>query len=148
MEIQKFIRLMFSLAGDQSGCYGEMDFFVREPGSRVHREQVVELLSCAPGLLFQLPRGTITRTFSLIESSCRNLEEVALGRIPVLTDHQHLRIFPSWVAQEGHDCARAWMPDHLQFADRSVGKSDGVGIERDDLPRIDPPGFYPSCVLF
>src|SRR6266576_1718690 len=69
VEIQEFIRLVFSLTSGQSGCHEDMDFFVREARSRIHREQMIALLCRASRLLLQLPDGAIARILPGIEPS-------------------------------------------------------------------------------
>ena len=61
LQFEKFIRFMLSLSGSQSGCHEEMNFFVGESGSRVHREELFHSFCGATRLFFELPQGAVTR---------------------------------------------------------------------------------------
>jgi len=87
MQIQKFVRLVFSLPNSQSGCHEEVDFFVRESGRRVHRQQMVQLLSSTASFLLELSGGTIARILTRIEPASRNFVEISIGGVTVLSDH-------------------------------------------------------------
>src|SRR5206468_12118767 len=136
VKFEKFVRLVFSLARDQSGCHIDMDFFVRESGRRIHGQEVVQLLSGTASFFFELACSTITWILSWIEPSSRNLKEVTVCRISVLSDQEYLRILTARVAQERHNSARSRMPYHLELAGRAIRETNSVHVKRDDLPAI------------
>src|SRR4051812_23227761 len=115
-----------------------MDFFVGEPGCRIERQEKLEILRRAAGLLFQLASGAIHWSLAVIESSRGNLIEIAIRRVPVLADQEHLGVRPRRITEKGHHGARSRMPNHLELARRAIWKPHRVDIERDDLAGIDP----------
>jgi hypothetical protein len=107
---------------------------------------MIDLLGRTASLLFQLTPGTIPRIFSLIETSRRNFEEIAFRGIPVLANQKNLWIVPARIAQKRDDGARARVPYHLELTDRSIGESNRVYIERDDLAGVDPSRLYTAYI--
>src|SRR2546423_2021648 len=113
-----------------------MDFLIGEAGSRVHREQIVELLCRAASLFIQLSRGTVAGILSRVESPGGNFIQISVCSISVLTDQENLWVFAARIAEKGNDRACPWMPDHLKLPGRSIGEPHDVDIERDDLSRV------------
>jgi hypothetical protein len=144
LEIEKLIRFMFSLSGHEAGCHEEMDFFVREPRSRIHGKEMLHLFSGASRLFLELAYCTGPRVFARIESACRYFKQVALCCISVLPDHEDLGITSPGIVQKGDDRAGPGMSYHLELADGSVGKPNRIDVERDDLARIGAPRTYPA----
>src|SRR4051812_27638006 len=138
LKIQKLIRLVFSLTGDQTGCHEEVDFFVGEPRRRIERQEVFEILRRAAGLLLQLASGAIHWSLAAIESSRGNLIEIPIRRVPVLAYEKHLEVGSRRITEKGHHSTRPRMPNHLELARRAIRKLHRVDIERDDLAGIDP----------
>src|SRR5689334_7285388 len=86
-----------------------MDALVREPWGRHHCDQGLHLRGRAAGFFLQLSCGAVRRSLSRVQTSCRDLVEIAVRGISILPEQEDLRVLSSRVRQKGHDGRRARM---------------------------------------
>ena len=76
-----------------------------------------------------------------VEPAGGHLPDVLVGGVAELADQEHARgSAPAGRIEERHDRRGSRMTEHLQLADRAVGKADGVEVEIDDAAGVEALG--------
>src|SRR5262249_54870226 len=99
---------------------------------RVDRHQKLEMPGRAARLLAELSLGAVPWILSGFQSSGGNLVEKLLGGVTVLPQQQQLRIVAGRIAEKRNHRARTRMTNHVELANRPIGKANGVGVQLDD----------------
>src|SRR5688572_30309065 len=122
----------------QVGRPKEVNPLVREAGGRPYSSKTLNAPGFHTDFFEQLPFCTYPRILAGVQSSGGNLEQVVERRVAILFNEEDRRVGAARIGRKRDYRGGAGVADHLELSDRAVRESDGIDIEVDDLPGMNP----------
>src|SRR5688500_243893 len=116
-----------------------MDTLIDEAGRGEYRCQPLHRLCRTPRFFLELPDCAGFGSLASVQAPGRDLEQVSVCSVAVLSQQQDLRIVSSRIAQKGHDRARPGVPDDLEVRLGSIRKAYSVHVQAPNVSRRRPP---------